>query len=151
MSDMVWLGFSVIAMFLAAIGICGMLSYYVLQRRVEIGTRIALGAQRGDILKMILGHAVELVIAGMGYWAGRFVCGGAGADESTFWRETYGPANFPQRVRLASGRSSDGLLHSCCACNRDGSPGGLEKRLTLPVAVLTMRRSISKELVPFDS
>jgi predicted permease len=65
--DPMWLfgSFSVIALFLAAIGIYGVLSYYVLQRRVEIGTRIALGAQRGDILKMILGHAVKLVIAGM--------------------------------------------------------------------------------------
>jgi len=54
-----------VALFLAAIGIYGVLSYYVLQRRAEIGTRIALGAQRGDILKMILGHAVKLVIAGM--------------------------------------------------------------------------------------
>jgi predicted permease len=65
--DPMWLfgSFSVIALFLAAIGIYGVLSYYVLQRRAEIGTRIALGAQRGDILKMILGHAVKLVIAGM--------------------------------------------------------------------------------------
>jgi predicted permease len=65
--DPLWLfgTFSAIALFLAAIGIYGVLSYYVLQRKSEIGTRIALGAQNADILRLILGHAVKLVIAGM--------------------------------------------------------------------------------------
>jgi len=65
--DPLWLfgTFSAIAVFLSAIGIYGVLSYYVLQRRSEIGTRIALGAQRSDILRLILGHAVKLVIVGM--------------------------------------------------------------------------------------
>ena len=65
--DPLWLfgTFSAIALFLAAIGIYGVLSYYVLQRKSEIGTRIALGAQSADILRLILGHAVKLVIAGM--------------------------------------------------------------------------------------
>ena len=65
--DPVWLfgTFSAIALFLAAIGIYGVLSYYVLQRKSEVGTRIALGAQNADILRLILGHAAKLVIAGM--------------------------------------------------------------------------------------
>jgi putative ABC transport system permease protein len=37
----------------------------VLQRSSEIGTRMALGAQRADILKLIVGHALKLVIAGV--------------------------------------------------------------------------------------
>jgi len=63
----VWLFgvFSVIALFLAAIGIYGVLSYYVIQRRQEIGTRMALGAQRSDILKLILKHAGKLVLTGV--------------------------------------------------------------------------------------
>jgi predicted permease len=65
--DPMWLfaTFSLIAVFLAAIGIYGVLSYYVLQRSSEIGTRMALGAQRADILKLIVGHALKLVIAGV--------------------------------------------------------------------------------------
>jgi predicted permease len=65
--DPMWLFgmFSTIALFLSAVGIYGVLSYYVIQRGQEIGTRIALGAQRVDILKLILGHAVKLVVAGM--------------------------------------------------------------------------------------
>jgi putative ABC transport system permease protein len=57
--------FSIIAVFLAGIGIYGVLSYYVLQRSSEIGTRMALGAQRSDILRLIVGHALKLVIAGV--------------------------------------------------------------------------------------
>ena len=62
-----WLfgGFSGIALFLAAIGIYGVLSFYVTQRREEIGTRMALGAQRNDILRLILGHAGQLIAAGV--------------------------------------------------------------------------------------
>lgn len=57
--------FSSIALFLAAIGIYGVLSYYVLQRRQEIGLRMALGAQRGDVLRMVLFHSSKLVAMGV--------------------------------------------------------------------------------------
>lgn len=65
--DPMWLfaTFSIIAVFLAGIGIYGVLSYYVVQRSSEIGTRMALGAQRSDILRLIVGHALKLVIAGV--------------------------------------------------------------------------------------
>lgn len=63
----VWLMgvFSGIALFLAAIGIYGVLSFYVLQRRHEIGLRMALGAQRANVLQLILGHAAKLIAAGV--------------------------------------------------------------------------------------
>ena len=62
-----WLfgGFGGIALFLAAIGIYGVLSFYVMQRREEIGTRMALGAQRADILRLILAHAGKLIASGV--------------------------------------------------------------------------------------
>lgn len=62
-----WLfsGFGAIALFLAAIGIYGVLSFHVLQRREEIGTRMALGAQRRDIFHLVLGHASKLIAGGI--------------------------------------------------------------------------------------
>jgi len=69
--------FAAIAFVLAAVGIHGLLSFAVSQRTTEIGVRIALGAQRRDILAMVLSRGVTLAIAGvvpgmfLAYVAGR--------------------------------------------------------------------------------
>jgi putative ABC transport system permease protein len=57
--------FAAIAFVLAAIGIHGLLSFAVSQRTQEIGVRMALGAQRGDILTMVLRRCVMLAVAGL--------------------------------------------------------------------------------------
>jgi predicted permease len=57
--------FGGLALLLAVVGIYGLISYVTAQRTNEVGIRMAVGAQRGDVVRLILGKALLLVAAGL--------------------------------------------------------------------------------------
>ncbi len=58
-------GFSVVALLMAAVGIYGLIQYSIATRTREIGLRMAIGAQAGDIFRMIIGEGLTLSLSGI--------------------------------------------------------------------------------------
>ena len=74
-----FVAFGGLALGLAAIGLYSVIAYNVAQRRQELGVRIALGAPRGRIVRLVIGNGMRVVVTGvvlggaLALWAGRWV------------------------------------------------------------------------------
>ncbi|UCE61929.1 MAG: FtsX-like permease family protein, partial [Phycisphaerales bacterium] len=58
--------FATVAMGLSSVGLCGVVSFSVARRTREIGVRMALGGQRGHVLRMVLRQGLKLTAVGLG-------------------------------------------------------------------------------------
>jgi len=73
------IGFALVALLMAAIGIYGLIQYSVATRTHEIGIRMAVGAQAGEVFRMIIGEGLKLSLSGLvvgvagALWLGRAV------------------------------------------------------------------------------
>jgi ABC-type antimicrobial peptide transport system permease subunit len=103
-------GFAALALTLASIGVYGVLSYAVSRRTREIGIRMAIGANRGDVMRMILTRGVTLALAGIA--AGVIVAQ---------WAVSLTSRKVLVRICAPPNEINDVLFWSCCRSNF-GSP-----------------------------
>jgi putative ABC transport system permease protein len=92
--------FGLLAGLLAVIGLYGVISYTVAQRRSEIGVRMALGAGRGAILSMVLRGAGTLIGAGLLVGAGLALLAARAATSLLYGLRPYDPATLVLSVLL---------------------------------------------------
>jgi len=78
LTEILLASFAIVALLLAAVGIHGVMSLYVIERRREFGIRLAIGAEPADLLRLILGEGALLAVSGI-------ALGGVGAWLATRW------------------------------------------------------------------
>jgi predicted permease len=86
--------FGVLAAVLAAIGLYGVIAYMVARRQNEIGVRMALGADRGTVVRLVLREALALLAAGLAIGAGLALWAGRAADKLLFGLKPNDPTTF---------------------------------------------------------
>jgi putative ABC transport system permease protein len=87
-------GFALLGMLLAAVGIFGVMSYGVTQRTREFGIRAALGAARGDVLRLVMAGGMKLALTGVALGLAGSLAVGRAMQTVLFGVEPYDPLTF---------------------------------------------------------
>ena len=122
--------FGVLGLVLAAVGLYGVLAYMVERRTGEIGVRMALGADRGRVMAMVLRGAFWQVGVGLALGLPAAIGAGKLMTSSTIWREAVGPAHAGVRYVAARPGRPGGFHDSCLARGGRRADGGAPVRVT---------------------
>jgi putative ABC transport system permease protein len=119
--------FAMLAMILAGVGVYGVFSYWVSQRRQEMGIRMALGASRARVVRLVSVQALRLILAGsvlgigaaflLSRWLSSMLVGVTGHDPVSFsaaWALMTGIALLASMIPAAQAARTDliSVLHS---------------------------------------
>lgn len=102
--------FGVLAALLAAVGLYGVMAYLVVQRRGEIGIRMALGAGRGQVAAMVLSDAARMLAAGLVLGAAGALALGQTASSMLFGLKASDPLTFAAAAVLLAVAAGLGCL-----------------------------------------
>jgi putative ABC transport system permease protein len=92
--------FAALGLLLAAIGVYGVISYAVSRQTQEFGVRVALGAQRADILRMVLGSGLRLVVIGVIFGCIAAAAGGRLLASQIWGVSPYDPLSYGAVIAL---------------------------------------------------
>jgi ABC-type antimicrobial peptide transport system permease subunit len=120
-----WLSgfFGVVASLLAAVGVYGVIAYAVARRSNEIAIRVALGAERGDVLRLMLGQACRMLAVGLVVGTALSLAGGRFARSLLFQLEPY---DVPTLLMAALLLTAIGLLAAYLPARRAAGVSPLE-------------------------
>ena len=121
--------FSSLALILAAVGIYGVISYSVVQRTHEIGIRMSLGAQPGQVLRLVMGQGAKLALAGIAIGAAAALAFTRLMMSLLFEVSPADPLTFAGSRDPARGRRARRLLRACAPRDARGSDDGAPLRM----------------------